>query len=102
MPADYERIHDLEREEHYVYRLLGARGRVLYIGCSMVPDKRIAEHRRNGRFGHLVGATEQFGPYSYQEGRAVEAAWISAEQPPFNTEHTHREQRGVSLARRAA
>lgn len=99
MPADQQRIHDPNLREHYVYRLLGKRDRLLYIGCSMNLPLRISEHKRNARFGHLIGRVEKFGPYSFREARDVEAAWIRAAQPPFNTEYTHGHRRGVALSK---
>lgn len=100
MPADYARIHDPNRTEHYVYRLIGDKQRLLYIGCSMNLRLRLGEHRRSGHMGHLIRSIETFGPYSYQEGRSLERRWIQIEQPPFNVEWTSREQRGVPLFRK--
>lgn len=95
MSADYDRIHDPERQEHYVYRLYGKRGRLLYIGCSMNLKLRLSEHGRNGNFGHLITATSIEGPFNYFEGRRIERAAIESERPEFNREWTPRYRRGV-------
>jgi excinuclease UvrABC nuclease subunit len=84
--ADYTRIRNPELTEHYVYRLLGKKGRLLYIGCSMNLKGRLAEHRRNGLFGHLIGRVETEGPYDYFTARGVEREAILRLRPPYNTE----------------
>lgn len=90
MGADYDRIRDPERHEHYVYRLLDAKGRTLYIGCSMNLKLRMSEHRRNGRFGHLLVDYVTIGPFNYQDARRAEAVLILNEKPPYNSEHLPR------------
>lgn len=88
--ADYGRIQDPARSEHYVYRLLSARGRTLYIGCTMNLAARIAEHRRNARLGHLFTDYSTIGPFNYQDARRAEAVLILTETPPHNSEHRPR------------
>jgi hypothetical protein len=97
--ADYARIQDPDRREHYVYRLLNKRDQVIYIGCSMNLPLRLREHRLNGRFGHLWVRVSASGPYNYQTGRAKERAEITDLEPEFNTEWTKRHQRGVAIFR---
>ena len=87
---------------HIVYRLLGKRGRLLYVGSTMDLPRRLGEHRQNARLRDLIGRVETVGPYDPVTARRVERAVIEATDPPFNTEWTPRERRGVSLARRAA
>lgn len=101
--ADYARIKDPARREHYVYRLLTKRGKTLYIGCSMNLKLRLSEHRRHGGYGHAIHRVKCYGPYSYDAARALERRLIEAEEPPFNTEWTRRHVRGVAgyaIARR--
>lgn len=70
--------------EHFVYRCYDRGGRLLYIGCTQYPERRIGEHRKRSRWGGLL-ATQTFeGPYGYYEGFAVERAAIEAEAPMFN------------------
>lgn len=92
--ADYARIKDPARTEHYVYRLYGKRGRPLYIGCSMNLKVRLREHRYNGNFGHLIERVETEGPYNYDDARRIERAAIETEKPKFNREWTPRFRRG--------
>lgn len=99
--ADYSRIHNPDLTEHYVYRILGKRGRLLYIGCSMNLRQRLHRYQ-NLTWGHLIGSVEIEGPYNYADGRAAEKAAIQANQPAFNTEWTLREQRGTALCRRTS
>lgn len=88
--ADYARIHDPERREHYVYRLLDAKGRTVYIGCTMNLKARLAEHRRNGLFGHLFVDHSTIGPFNYQDARRAELTLILTEKPRFNSEYKPR------------
>ena len=95
MPADFARITDPSRREHFVYRLYGKRGRLLYIGCSMNLERRLREHRRS--FGErLAPRVKATGPYNYETARRIERAAIEAAQPPFNREWTEGHRRGIS------
>lgn len=96
MPTDFERIKDPARREHYVYTLLGPRGRIIYIGCSMNLTLRLKEHRRNALWGHLWTRVKARGPYNYQTARRLEREAIEAAQPPFNIEWTKGHRRGVA------
>lgn len=80
---------------HFVYRIYGRRGRLLYIGCSMDLPRRLAEHHRSG-LGRLMHRVETEGPFDFTTARAIERAAIEATTPPFNTEWTSRYQRGKS------
>jgi excinuclease UvrABC nuclease subunit len=98
MPADYERIRDPGRAEHYVYRLLGPRGKVLYVGCSMNLELRLKDHGRNRQWWAKV-STE--GPFDYFTARRRERELIEELQPPRNIEWTKRHRRGVPFYRLA-
>lgn len=104
MSADYNRIHDPERTEHYVYRLYGRRNSLIYIGCSMNLRIRLAEHRR--RFDGQIVRVEVDGPFNYTEARRLEREQIQALRPKRNVEWTPKHRRGVStprlVSRRAA
>jgi predicted GIY-YIG superfamily endonuclease len=80
--------------EHFVYHLRGKRGRSLYIGLTMDLPRRLAEHRHNRLFGHLIGSVDVDGPLRFDQGRAAEREAIRTSRPAFNIEHTPRHRRG--------
>lgn len=80
--------------DHYVYRLLGKRGRVLYIGCTSDMKRRMAEQRRCGLFGHLIHKVETEGPLPYAEARDLERRRIEEKPGAFNVEWTPKHHRG--------
>jgi len=94
MPADYARIHDPNLTEHFVYRLYGRQGRLLYIGCSMNLELRLKEHRR--WLGSKIARVEVEGPFNYQDGRRYERELIETDPGVHNIEWTDRYQRGVA------
>jgi hypothetical protein len=80
--------------DHFVYYLLSKRSSILYIGCSMNLNLRLAEHRRNALWGHRVDSVAIDGPHDFTTARRLEAEAIAAFQPPYNTEGTPRHHRG--------
>jgi hypothetical protein len=84
---------------HFVYRLLGRRGRVLYIGCTVNPQQRTSVWKRSHTIGPLIGRVELIGPLSFRAARRVEKALIEQQGPAFNVEHTPRHRRGWSTSR---
>lgn len=68
----------------YVYRCWAADGRLLYIGCTQYPERRIREHQKRAAWASEMVEHEFEGPYRYFEGFAVERAAIEAEAPEFN------------------
>jgi predicted GIY-YIG superfamily endonuclease len=84
-------------QPHFVYRLLGKRGRVVYVGCTMNVSRRLAEHRRSGGIGEAFARVEVEGPYSFDEARARERELIEQRPGAFNVEWTDRHRRGLSV-----
>ena len=82
--------------DHFVYRVFDAEGQLLYIGCTMRPSKRWAEHKieRPG----MVAAAARFrvqGPYPRPVARALEKQAIRTEEPLLGwTPAKHRENCG--------
>ena len=85
------------KRDHYIYRLLGKGGRVLYVGCSSRPEGRIAEHRRGHGWGHLIHKVETEGPFTYADARALERRRIEEKPGAYNTEWTPKHHRGRLL-----
>jgi predicted GIY-YIG superfamily endonuclease len=53
--------HKFHVRKGYLYRLFDARGRLLYVGISLDPDRRVQQHRRTKSWGsaiHLVKTKE--------------------------------------------
>lgn len=90
-----------ESQPHFVYRIYDADGDLLYIGCTVDAERRIAAHRagRKNKASRWLQVTmdhyEVEGPYDGRvAGRAAERAAIQVEQPLFN----YQERAGVGLA----
>lgn len=80
---------------HYLYRCYDAAGRLLYIGCTTNPRRRLALHRssqrtRASRLLQRYMASCQVDADVYPSeaaGRDAERVAIRAEQPLFNVQH---------------
>ena len=82
-------------QPHYLYRCYDAAGRLLYIGCTSEPRRRLAAHRAGRGHGaspwlgvcmarHEIDADVYAGR---DAGREAEAEAIRTEQPLFNLHH---------------
>lgn len=78
------RTEEIIRAPHCVYRLFASDGRLLYIGCSILPVDRIYAHSRVQPWATAIAsATFEWHP-SRKEAEAVEDAAIRAELPEWN------------------
>lgn len=72
------------RREHFVYRYYDAAGRLLYVGCSMRPEKRLKEHKYgNAEMHSQIVKIRMQGPYNFKTARAIEYAALSNEYPAY-------------------
>lgn len=70
---------------HFVYRVYGARGRLLYIGCTSNLALRKRDHRLwSGEWFSKAKRWDIDGPHDYRTARALELAAIHAERPRYN------------------
>lgn len=72
-----------EHREHFVYRAFDEAGQLLYVGCTMRPKKRWAEHNHDGVWAHLARSFRMAGPYNYKTARAIERNALATENPRF-------------------
>lgn len=77
-------IQDPARREHFVYYAYDARDVLLYIGCTMQPEKRWAGHKAMGSWSRYAVRFRMQGPYNYDTARFKESSAILEHQPPFN------------------
>ena len=62
-----------ERREHFVYRVYDSRDRLLYVGCTMRPGRRMRQHRANlASWAPLAHHMRMTGPLNYDDARALE------------------------------
>jgi predicted GIY-YIG superfamily endonuclease len=90
MSTDFGRLMDPDLREHFVYRALDAEGRLLYVGCSMNVERRMAEHKAWGEWTHRVARLKLAGPYNYSTARRMEREAIQSEDPLFNAQAPRR------------
>lgn len=102
--AQHEAIQDLSVRKHYVYWALDADGILLYVGCTIDPKRRLAEHKASkaGWIEHL-DSFRHFGPYNFYTARDIERRDINLHQPVFSGEtaafHAAKEARAVLFDR---
>lgn len=77
---------------HYVYRCFDAEGRLLYVGCTVNPKDRIAQHRDTAWWGDRIASARMtvFPHRDYALAKEREA--IFAERPVCNVKgrwHRH-------------
>lgn len=83
--AQAEAIQDPARREHFVYYAYDARDVLLYIGCTMQPEKRLKGHRDMGIWTQYAVRFRMQGPFNYDTARFKESVAILEHQPPFNS-----------------
>jgi hypothetical protein len=54
---------------HYVYRAYATNGDLLYVGCTLDPEKRMATHRGTGDWYPHMARLELRGPFRCVGGR---------------------------------
>lgn len=75
---------DPSRREHFVYRCFDEHGRLIYVGCTMNPDRRRREHRTDRKeWLPLVRRTRMAGPYTYATARRLEREALRDEYPMY-------------------
>lgn len=76
-------------EQHTaLYRLLGANGRLLYVGISGNPDARWGTHSNNQPWWKEVADRKVEWHPSRETAAAAEVAAIKAERPLYNKQHS--------------
>lgn len=84
---------------HFVYRLYDAQDRLLYIGVTGNPKKRMQQHAREKKWWGEVSRTAVQCFDTREESEAAEAEAIASEGPVYNRRNLTEEQR-VALAAR--
>lgn len=69
--------------KHWVYRAYDANGDLLYAGCTYDPDARMAAHRSQSDWHHLMVKLTMGGPYNYETARALEYQALASERPLY-------------------
>jgi len=77
-------VRDPSLREHFVYRALNASGELLYVGCSLNPQKRIGEHKFSSDWHGQATRFKLSGPYNYETARELERRAIATERPLYN------------------
>jgi excinuclease UvrABC nuclease subunit len=67
-----------------VYRQYAEDGTLLYIGCSLNPDRRTGQHRSRSKWGRLIHRFDEQWFATEREALAAERDAIAAEHPRFN------------------
>lgn len=71
--------------EHFVYRVYDKAGRLIYIGCSRRPEKRLKEHKFDSpRWHSQMASVRLSGPYNYETARQLEYDAINSENSVYN------------------
>jgi len=77
-------VRDPSLREHFVYRAFSALGDLLYVGCSLNPEKRIGEHKFSSDWHGQAARFKLAGPYNYETAREMERQAIATERPLYN------------------
>lgn len=78
---------DRAARQYFVYWIFDSEGRILYIGCTRVPDSRWKAHgRANPGLVAAAARCRMRGPYVFDVARQIERAAIVTENPLFNLE----------------
>lgn len=68
----------------YVYRLFDAEGRLLYVGQTVRPDRRVQDHRLRKSWGGQIARVDLTEPMDRESALKHEAAAINTERPVYN------------------
>ena len=75
---------DPQVRNHYVYRYYDLHGVLLYVGCTMRPEKRWREHQQDRReMSKRVRTVRMQGPYNYDTAREIERVALRTERPVY-------------------
>jgi hypothetical protein len=75
---------NVDDREHTVYWAYGTRRRLLYIGCTADPVRRMKDHRRSSEWFPLVRRVELETFSTRAPARVTETLAIYDERPRFN------------------
>lgn len=85
----------MSAQPHYLYRCYDARGRLLYIGCTSNPRRRMQSHKASTAVASVLLSAYMFGwevaadVYPTRDaGLEAEAEAIAAERPLFNQQQS--------------
>lgn len=75
--------------DHFVYTAFDEHGRVLYVGCTAAPERRIKEHLAGGGdargwFDSFVARWRMSGPYERATALRIEKQMQRALEPVWN------------------
>lgn len=92
----------IDAAPHFVYRAFDSYGLLLYIGCSLNVEQRLAAHRATSRWHRYAETVGVWGPYSKEEARRAESDAIESEASYFNATKAdvRRTQANLHAARR--
>lgn len=90
----------LRCEPHCVYRLFDAAGRLLYIGCSRRPARRLAEHRATQPWASDVDSHTEEWHDDFWCARRSEHAAIQSEGALYNVPAAEHARRSAETLRR--
>lgn len=69
---------------HYVYRAFDKDGKLLYVGCTVRPETRWAEHRSASPWWTSKARSFRMqGPFCYRVARRIEREAIRTESPMY-------------------
>lgn len=75
---------DPNRREHFVYRVFDDAGRLLYVGCTMRPRARLADHRASyAKWLDRAASVRMVGPTDYATARQWEREALRDEYPAY-------------------
>jgi predicted GIY-YIG superfamily endonuclease len=81
---------------HFVYRAFDADDRLLYVGCTHDPDKRLAAHKWGADWWEDAVRLSLAGPYNYETARQIEYDAIESERSLHNHSRERRELRRLA------
>lgn len=81
-----ERHPHLAAAPHFLYRLLDSAGDLLYVGCTVDPERRLTEHRRKS-WGSEIAAWQVDEFRDAHSAFAAERDAIATESPRYNAMH---------------
>lgn len=90
---DFSDYRSPDLRNHYVYRAYDSNDRLLYVGCTINIEKRMAEHRSTGRWAQNVTRIRVRGPLSYPVARRQEKHWQQVLNPLFKGQSESRRRR---------